>query len=114
MNLFKRKVDKLQLLPQTTEALDTYVAEICQEFSLPTTDDTYDAIATMIMHIPPTAAKVPMRYFGESVQKSIANKAAYTKLAEFRNKRAAAESAAKQVETTPSQVASTNEPVQNS
>lgn len=113
MNLFKRKVDKLSLLPQSVEELDTFVAEICKEFSLPATDDTYDNIATMIMHIPPSAAKVPMRFFGESVQKSIANKAAYEKLAEFRAKRSAAE-AANQVDTTSSQVSTNEQSVQNS
>lgn len=118
MSIFSKKqlkVDELTLLPQSVAELDTYVSEICKEFNLPETDDTYDSIATMIMHVPPSAAKVPMRFFGESVQKSIANKAAYTKLREFSAKREAAAEAAKQVETAPVEAVSTNEqPIQNS
>lgn len=111
MNLFKRKVDQLNVLPTTSEGLDMFVAEIIKEFSLPNTDDTYDNIATMIMHVPPSACRVPMRYFGESVLKSLANKVAFDKLAEFRDKRKAAVEALKLAET-PSEPANV-QPVQN-
>jgi hypothetical protein len=75
------------LLPTTTEALDTFVASITQEYGLPEGDDTYDAIATMILHLPHTKAYAPRSHFGNGVLKSLANKAAYDKLTEFREKR---------------------------
>ncbi len=112
MNLLKRKVDKLNVLPTTPEGLDSFVADIIKEFGLPNNDDTYDNIATMIMHVPPSACRVPMRYFGESVLKSMANKVAFDKLAEFRDKRKAAAEAAKLAEL-PKESANV-QPVQNS
>lgn len=87
-------VDELKVLPLTVAALDLYVADLCKAFELPNNDDTYESVATMIMHVPPSACRVPMRFFGESVLKSIANKAAHEKLQEFRDKRTQARVAA--------------------
>lgn len=87
-NPFKSKVDQLLPLPLSVPELDAYVEELCTEFDLPRTDDTYENVATMLMHAPPSVCKAPMRFFGESVKKSIVNQAAYAKLEEFRNKRA--------------------------
>jgi hypothetical protein len=87
MKLFKNKLDIPELLPTNVPDLDLFVASIIESFSLPNTDDTYDMIATMIMHMPQTACRAPKRYFGESVLKGMANQAAYKKLAEFRHKR---------------------------
>lgn len=80
------------MLPQTVAELDVFVATIATEFSLPNTDDTYEAIATLIMHMPPSVCTAPKSYFANSVRKSIANLAAYTKLREFSDKRKQAES----------------------
>lgn len=86
-NPFKSKLDKLLPLPLNIAELDQYVNDLCEAFDLPKTDDTYENICTMMLHAPPSVCKAPMRFFGESVKKSIVNQAAYTKLEEFRNKR---------------------------
>lgn len=75
------------MLPQTPEDLDTFVASIIEEFSLPPGDDTYDAMATVIMHLPSTRAYAPKSYFASCVRKSLANRAAYTRLRELAQKR---------------------------
>lgn len=95
-NPFKSKLDKLLPLPLSVPELDAYVAELVKEFDLPNTDDTYENVATMLLHAPPSVCKAPMRFFGESVKKSIVNQAAYTKLEEFRAKRAQKERNEKQ------------------
>jgi hypothetical protein len=80
----------LVMLPQNVEALDQFVSEIIYEYKLPEGEDTYDAIATMIMHLNHTTAYATKKYFADGVRKSLANKAAYEKLCEFREKREAA------------------------
>lgn len=98
-------------LPQSVAELDVFVAEITKEFGLPDSDDTYESIATLIMHMPPSSASAPKSFFGESVRKSIANLAAWTKLQEFARKRK--ESSLKQ-EATQNELASDGpESVQN-
>lgn len=79
------------LLPTDVPALDAFVASIVDEFKLPEGDDTYDSIATMILHLPQTKAYMPRSYFGNGVLKALANRAAYTKLQEFAQKRKEAE-----------------------
>lgn len=83
------------LLPTDLSALDAFVESITQEFKLPAGDDTYDAIATMILHLPQTRAYALRSYFGNGVLKSLANQAAYTRLQEFRKKREEKEQEAK-------------------
>ena len=79
--------EELVLLPTTVEELDEFVKSLTEQYALPGGDDTYDAIATMIMHLPHTAAKAPRSHFGHGVLKSMANKAAFTRLQEFAKKR---------------------------
>ena len=90
--------EKLVALPTDIPALDAFVASIIGEYALPPGDDTYDMIATMIMHLPQTKAFMPRSYFGYGVYKSMANKAAYTKLREFAQAREEKEMAEKKKE----------------
>lgn len=89
-SLFKKQDPNEAMLPLPTSIadLDKFVADIVKEYGLPNTMDTYDSIATLIMHMPQSAYLAPRRYFGHSALKSLANKAAYDKLAEFRKIRA--------------------------
>ena len=80
-------------LPRTVPALDMWVESICNDFELENNDDTYEMIATTIMHMPMTRAVANKGHFGACVIKSLANQAAYKKLEEFRNKRAEADKA---------------------
>lgn len=94
---FERKT----ALPTTPEQLDEFMALIISKFGLPDTDDTRDSICTLIMHMPQSISRAPLSYFANSVKKSMANKAAYDKLAEYRDKRkAAAEAEAKAADVT--------------
>lgn len=104
-------------LPISTEELDTFVANIVSVGNLPNTDDTYESIATLIMHMNQGVAEAPIKFFIDSVNKSRANAAAYAKLREFADKRRqaaqAAAPASNAVDTQPSQQVSTSEqPVQ--
>lgn len=80
-------------LPVTEEGLDRFVAEITKKFGLPSSDDTYDAIATMIMHLDHRIAFVKPSYFGHGVLKAMANQAAYGRLRILAEKRKAKEEA---------------------
>lgn len=88
--------ENLEVLPTTVEALDKFVAEITESYKLPSGDDTYELIATMIMHMSPNVCRAPRQFFADAVTKSLANRAAYEKLQEFRNKREEAKRAAQQ------------------
>lgn len=81
--------EELVLLPTTQVELDEFVASITDEFGLPPGIDTYDSIATAILHMPNTKAYAPRWVFGHGVLKAMANAAAYTKLEEFRRAREA-------------------------
>lgn len=85
------QTDNEVLLPVTETLLDDFVKSLTEEFSLPDGDDTYDAIATMILHLPQTKAYMPRSYFGNGVLKSMANRAAYGKLKELKARRDAKE-----------------------
>lgn len=107
------------LLPTSETALDQFVSDVCAKFNLPTHDDTYDAIATMIMHMPHTKAYAPLAYFGNGVLKSMANRAAYNRLRTLAEKRKAAEEAKEKEKAALTLVpqepnAANEQPVQNS
>ncbi len=77
------------LLPQTEAELDEFVKGIIQQFEIPDEPYTYEAIATAIMHLPPTQAFAQPRYFADCIRKSLANRAAYVRLETFKEQRAA-------------------------
>lgn len=74
-------------LPVTAEALDAFVLDIVNLFGLPNTDDTYESICTLIIHMPQSTCRAPKSFFGDSVLKSMTNAAAFAKLQEFSRKR---------------------------
>lgn len=80
-----------EVLPTSEEALEVYMSEIIELYSLPDSDDTRDMIATMILHLPQTAARKSRTYFAEGVLKSMANKAAFDKLKVYKARRDEAE-----------------------
>lgn len=83
------EIEELFLLPTTPESLDEFVAAISKQYELPNTENTYDTIATMILHLPQTKVLMPKSYFGHGVLKAIANRVAYDKLQIFRENREA-------------------------
>lgn len=88
------------LLPTNESALDAFVAQVTREYELPEGMDTYDMIATMILHLPTTKAFQTKSYFGHGVLKSMANQVAFKKLEEFRKIREAKEQESKELEAT--------------
>lgn len=101
------------LLPTTEEQLDVFVASLIKEYALPEGDDTYDAIATMILHLPHTKAYATRSYFGNGVLKSMANRAAYNRLRELAKRREAKELDEKQKLTLVENATTDEQPVQN-
>ncbi len=102
------------LLPQTPEELERYFDLIIRDYQLPDNDDTRDAVATMILHLPQTKVYVPMSYFADCVRKSIANKVAFDQLQIFKARREAAAEAKKQAEAEPKKDSSEPEqPIQD-
>lgn len=55
--------------------------------SLPQTEDTLEAVATVILHAPPDMGSFEPKYVGSRVSKMIANKAAYDFLQELKTNR---------------------------
>lgn len=78
-------------LPTSVDELDIFVDLLIKDYALPPGDDTYDVVATMILHLPQTKAFMPRSYFGNGVYKSLANQAAFTRLGEIRQRRDAQE-----------------------
>ena len=75
------------LLPQTKTEMDELVHEIAMRFRLPDDENTYDAIQTMVLHLPSNQAHASMEYFGYSVQKQIANRVAWEGMQVLKEKR---------------------------
>ena len=100
-NPFKSNRSKLRPLPVTSEGLDAFVAEVCTEYGFPNTSDTYDVIATMIMHSSQGVTHSSLRYFGDAILNSMAKKAAYDKLKQMNKDRAALEEKQNQAVTHP-------------
>ncbi len=100
-------------LPVTTEELDAFVAKVIVYGNLPEGDDTYESIATLILHMPQSVCKAPLSFFADSVNKSRANAIAYGKMQEFSKKRKEAQEA-KQVESAQMKADSNEQPIQNS
>lgn len=72
--MFKEKEIRL---PTDTQALDGFVSGIIRDFGLPPGDDTFEAIATMILHLDNRIGRVKRSYFADGAVKFLANKAAF-------------------------------------
>lgn len=107
LNLFKEPIYDL---PQTKEELDSFVNLIVNVHNLPDTDDTYESIATLILHMNQSVSSSPLSFFANSVKKSMANKAAYDKLQEFAQKRKEAALAAQEAAKETANVVSIQNP----
>ncbi len=93
-----------------TEDLDALVNELVTgDWAFERTDDTYEAVSTVILHAPPDMGSIDVDYVGNRVAKMLANKIAYDKIQELKEKRKQ-EDTAKAAQA--AEVAS-NGPVQN-
>lgn len=101
--------------PITHEGFESLALEVVKKFGVPDSEETRELIATTILHAPGHVAACSLAIIGGSVRKGIANKVAFEKIGEFKQKRAE-ESAkiqeAKKLAETPQDSANV-EPVQN-
>lgn len=93
MTLFCAKINKkLKMLlnmvptklPIGLKEFDEYCVSIFKTYDLPDLPSYRNAIATMIMHIPPTVFYKPKHFFGVSVKKAMANQTAYEIIQQIR------------------------------
>ncbi len=70
-----------------SQHLDALVSALYQTFGFDTSDDTYEAVATVILHAPPDMGQFTLDYVGNRVAKMMANKVAYEKIQELKAKR---------------------------
>jgi hypothetical protein len=64
-------------LPKGMWEFDNFAQQIFYTYDLPDLPSYRQAIATMIMHLPPQTDRVPLVYFAKSLRKSMANQIAY-------------------------------------
>lgn len=67
-------------LPTGLRALDEFSTSIFETYDLPDLPSYRHAIASMIMHLSPTTAYKPKRFFALSVKKAMSNQIAYEKI----------------------------------
>lgn len=72
-------------LPAGTPQLDAFIKSILKTYNLPDKPSYYQAVATMIMHLPPTQHRASKRFFAKSIMKAMANEIAYGKIQEIRD-----------------------------
>lgn len=82
-------------LPQGMDALDKFILSILDTYDLPNKPSYFNAVATMVLHLPPTQHRASKRYFAKSIMKAIANEIAYGKIQDIK---AADEEAKKNLE----------------
>lgn len=81
------------------EDLDAIVRDLANDtWAFPINDQTYEAVATVILHAPPDMGSIDTDYIGNRVAKMMANKVAYDYLQDLKFKREI-EAKSKQVET---------------
>jgi hypothetical protein len=67
--------------------LKALVEHLHDEWSFSISDDTYEAVATTILHAPPDMGRLDSEYIGNRVAKMLANQIAFNKLNEIKTKR---------------------------
>lgn len=72
------------MLPQTDAEFLPYCDSIIQMAGLTPNDSHRHAIATMIMHLPPTRHTVPKHFFIASLRKAVSNEIAYFRIKEMK------------------------------
>lgn len=64
-------------LPTGVDDFNAYILSILDIYSIPHEKSYFSAIATMIMHLPPTCHKKSKFYFAKSIRKAQSNQVAY-------------------------------------
>lgn len=64
-------------LPSGMTEFDAFVKKVFSIYQVEDGPSYRNAIATMIMHLPPTTDRTPLSFFGKSLKKAQANQTAY-------------------------------------
>lgn len=67
-------------LPEGVEALKIFQDRIFYAYGLPDHPTYRHAIATMVMHLPPTQDRQTLVFFARSIRKAMANQIAYNEM----------------------------------
>jgi SNF2 family DNA or RNA helicase len=73
-------------LPVGVKEFESWSSSIIQAYGLPDNDSVRFALATQIMHLGPTEANKPRRYFGLCLLKGAATQVAYGVMGELKEK----------------------------
>jgi hypothetical protein len=84
-------------LPLGMTDFDRFCDSIFDTYELPNDPSYKHAIASMIMHLGPTVASKPKRFFALSVQKAMANQIAYQNIQLLKKNEATTEKAANEL-----------------
>lgn len=71
-------------LPSGEKEFDAFCTHLFKVYNLPDNRSYRQAIATMIMHLPPTRHKRALSYFARAIKKAQANEAAYHMIQSFK------------------------------
>lgn len=85
-------------LPRGTAEFETFSQSIIDIYNLPDLPSYRHAIASMIMHLPPTCHRASKRYFAKCVLKAMANEISYAKIQEYKEAMKKAEEAGETLE----------------
>lgn len=95
MEKFKERLHHLWLrclgvfphaLPVGRSEFDEFSGRIFRAYNLPRSEGYVQAVATMIMHLPPQAHKAPPLYFARSIKKAMSNEVAFNIIQEQKQK----------------------------
>lgn len=71
-------------LPQTIKDFDLFYRDLITLFDLPSGNQTKQAFASMLMHLPADKSKAPKKYFAKCLKKALVNQAAFQVLGQIR------------------------------
>ncbi len=67
-----------QPLPKGHSEFDAFCDRLFDVYGLPSLPSYREAVATMILHLPPTTHRKSPRFFAKSIKKAMANQVAYS------------------------------------
>lgn len=78
IKLFKKLLGMFPVsLPTGMTQIEVFTKDILYTYDVPDMPSYHHAVATMIMHLPPTKHKASKHYFAKSLKKAQANQTAY-------------------------------------
>lgn len=72
-------------IPRSLKDFDSFFESICEIYDIPFLPSYRQAIATMIMHMPPQEDKCTKSYFAKAIRKAMSNEIAYSVIQKIKN-----------------------------